>query len=571
MKPLSSVASSSKDLFSRSKVENLMSYVMSQLKKISSLSALTLFCSLSLFAEEALPAPSEPLPSLTVHIPMRDGAYLPTDIYFPALSDSNERFPCILVRTPAGKENYKEVYVPLAQAGYVVAIQDTRSRIDSEGKTFPFVSDGWGPLQDGYDTVEWLGTSTLTNGKVGTMGFSAMGITQLLMAPTAPPHLCCQYIGTAVGSLYHYAIYPGGTLLKNQVESWLGFYAPHPSVLQHVLNNPHYNDFWKGLDSLSVTPQVRTPGILYTGWYDTFLQGTLEAFSARQHQGAEGAKGQQKLIIGPWTHFWPKSFAFGDFEMPAVGKFPPLDFSPLRWFNHYLKGVENGVPQIPTVTYFVMGPFDDMSVGNVWKTADQWPIAAKQVRFYPATDGKLLEGKAPSKAATVAYAYDPNDPVPTIGGQNLFLESGPRDQRPIEKRSDVVVFSTGPLKENVEVTGPISAFVTLSRDCDETDLVVRLTDVYPDGRSILISDGACRDCASSGSKPHTCKVDLWSTSMVFAKGHQIRVSITSSNHPRFERHLNVASQGTTYLGAPLTAHNTIHLGSETYIQLPVVK
>lgn len=515
-------------------------------------------------------------PSFTVQIPMRDKTELPTDIYLPDLMAEN--LPCILIRTPAGRDHYKEAFIPLAKAGYVVAIQDTRSHLDPDGKTFPYVSDGWGNLQDGYDTVAWLSKSQLTNGQVGTLGFSAMGITQLLMAPTKPPGLKCQYIGMAAGSLYHHAIYVGGQLLKNQVEGWLGLHARDPSVLSHVVNSPYYNDFWQGLDSQPLASQVEVPAFFYGGWFDTFLQGTLDAFVARQEQGGDGARGRQKLVMGPWTHYWPQSFKMGDFEVPDIAKMPPLDVSPLRWFNHYLKGIDNEVDKIPNVTYFVMGPFDgSSSKGNVWKTADRWPVPSSSTPLYLDSTGKLQYSVPNKKESTLTYTYDPANPVSTIGGHNLFLDSGPKDQRPIESREDVLVFTTEPLKEDLEVTGRLKAKLYIVTNRKDTDIVMRLSDVYPDGRSILISDGICRLCMHKNSvsqpngKPREIEVDLWSTSMVFAKGHQIRVSITSSNHPRFEKNLNVPV-GEKVGDVPLSARNTLYFGKNypSQIILPIV-
>jgi len=242
-------------------------------------------------------------PDLTVSIPMRDGVALPTDLYLP--SPEARDLPCILLRSPAGRDVYWKDFAKLAKEGYVVAIQETRSALDPEGKAFPFMSDGWGQLQDGYDTIEWLAQSPYTNGKIGTWGPSALGITQLLMAPANPPHLTCQYILMAAASLYHHGLFPGGQMLKSQAEGWLGHYARDSGVLNYVSQHPFYNDFWKQLNSLEVPHKIQSPGMHIGGWYDTFLQGTLSSFSTRQYQGGEGARGRQKLVIGPWCIFGP--------------------------------------------------------------------------------------------------------------------------------------------------------------------------------------------------------------------------------------------------------------------------
>ena len=257
------------------------------------------------------------VPDLTVNIPMRDGLEIPTDLYLPP---NKEKAPCILLRIPAGRKAKPwQNFASLSQFGYVVAIQDTRSTLDSEGKTFPYLTDGWGKLQDGYDTIEWLAKSEHTNGSIGTFGFSAGGITQLLLAPTAPKALKCQYIGIAPASLYHHAIYPGGQLYKNQIEGWLGLYAKDSGVLGHIIGQPFYNHFWTHLDAVCMAHRVQVPGLHYGGWYDTFIQGTIDGFVSRQHNGGEGARGTQKLLIGPWTHYFPLSTKLGDFEVPKVG------------------------------------------------------------------------------------------------------------------------------------------------------------------------------------------------------------------------------------------------------------
>ena len=489
-------------------------------------------------------------PTTTLEIPMRDGKILTADVYLPSPDAKN--LPCILIRNPAGRKSPTWlVYTPLCKLGYTVVVQDTRSALDQEGKTFPFLDDGWGDKKDGYDTIEWLAKHPLTNGKIGTLGFSACGITQLLAAPTNPPSLKCQYIGQAAGNLFKHAIYPGGQWMKNQVEGWLGLYAKHPDVLKYVITQPFYNKFWERFDTIKVANEVRVPGFMYVGWYDTFLQGTIDSFIARQKQGGVGAKGEQKLVIGPWTHFWPIDKSFGDFSVPKQGQEPPFDISPERWFDYYLKGNPNGIQKLPSVIYYVMGPFDGTaSKGNVWKTAQDWPVPAKPISLYLSHEGRLTR-QIGALQHEQAYKYQSNDPSPTIGGHNLFLESGPKDQRPLEKRPDVLVFTTEDLKKDIEVTGALSAKIFFKTDQPQSDLVVRLSDVYPDGKSILIADGVLhlKDRIVHQEHPKEYTIDLASTSIVFAKNHRIRISITNSNYPRYDtsNHAEV-SQNTLYFG-----------------------
>jgi predicted acyl esterase len=515
-------------------------------------------------------------PTLTLKAPMRDGLELLTDLYLPHPDSKN--LPCILLRLPGGRcaEPWKS-YAALSALGYAVAIQDTRSAIDPEGKTLPYLSDGWWIHQDGYDTVEWLAKSEYTNGKIGTLGFSAAGLTQVLMAPTAPPSLKCQYIGVAPGSLYHHAIFPGGQLLKNQVEGWLGAYARDTGVLGQVCSQPFYNYFWEHLDSVKVAHLVKVPALHYGGWYDTFLQGTLDGFAARQNNGGTGCKGAQKLIIGPWTHYYPLSMKLGDFNVPQNGLTPPFDMSPQCWFDYYLKDIQNGINKIPAITYYVMGPFcGEASSGNVWKSSEVWPIPCTQTPFYLTGEGYISLEAPTLKKNVFSYRYNPLNPINTLGGNNLFLESGPKDQRSIEERSDVVTFTSSVLLEDLEITGSVTAKIFFASDREDTDLVVRLTDVYPDGKSVLILDGIYRTGFhkidnKEYAKAQELEVDLWSTSLVFAKGHKIRVSISSSNYPKYEKNLNVGITGANK-GISAVANNFIYVGKDypSRIILPVI-
>ncbi len=518
-------------------------------------------------------ADEPPIPCITVEVPMRDGTTLPTDIYLP--NAEAKGLPCVLIRAPNGRKSHYKSFAPLAIEGYAVAIQDTRSHVDSEGKTMPYLSDGWGALQDGYDTVQWLATSLYTNGKVGTAGISAQGITQLLLAPSCPPNLICQHIGVAAASIYDQGMFPGGQLLKHQVEGWLGQYAPHPSVLQMVTRQIFYNDFWAQFDTSSVASRVQVPGLHHGGWYDTFCQGTIDSFCSRQHKGADGARGQQKMVIGPWTHWWHQSVALGDYTIPEAGRQAPVDFSLKRWFDHYLKGIDNGIDRIPAITYYVMGPFDgSSSSGNVWRSTDQWPPASTATDFFLTPDRKLSTNLPAS--GRLSFRYDPSDPSPTLGGRNLLLKAGPVDQRPIEERSDILIFTTDVLEEDVEVTGRILAKMLFASDQPDTDIVVRLTDVYPDGRSVLIADGVRRLAdvvprylsLGKAAGPRVVEVDLWSTSIVFAKGHRIRVSVASSNFPRYAKNLNGGKENEP----PRIAMNTLYTGHKhgSRIILPII-
>lgn len=523
---------------------------------------------------------SQRLPHLEVMVPMRDGAELPMDIYLPTKGDVP--LPFVLVRAPNGRKGNLPEFNEILNWGYGLAIQDTRVVVDDEGRAFPYMSDGFGVLQDGYDTVEWLAEQEYCNGKVGTVGNSALGITQLLMAPTAPPHLHCQYIGNAAPSLYHYAVYQGGQLRRTQVEGWLGQYIKNDKCLALIRQLPDYNPFWGQVDALPRSSTVNVPAVHRGGWYDTFLQGTIDGFVKRQEEGAEGAKGKQKLIIGPWTHFsyasGEESLELGEFQLPEQGRQNQLALGKKDWLDYYLKGESNGVDNLAPVNYYVMGPLDGTaSKGNVWRQAEQWPVAAETQLWYFSAQGGLSLAEPVEDESSAVYVYDPEDPTPTCGGRNLFLPSGPRDQRMVEARNDVLVFTTEVLDEDLEVTGRVLGKLFFETDQKDTDVALRLCDVYPDGKSVLIADGITRLSSVSSSGAENCvevDVDLWSTSQVFAKGHRIRVSVSSANYPRYERNLN--------LGRPddlsedkgsLTACNRVHMAKTkaSRLVLPVVR
>jgi len=519
-------------------------------------------------------------PTRTVMIPMRDGVRLATDIYLP--TPDAKRLPLILIQTPYGRGNYnREWGARAAEWGYAIAIQDMRGRGASEGEQKPFMDSGWGEKQDGYDTVEWLARQDFCDGKIGTVGSSAMGIAQTMMAPSAPEHLVCQYILVGAASLYHHGAYHGGVLRKALVEGWLRDNRFPEKNLAEIRQHPTYDDFWQKADSVREAGRIRVPAIHYGGWFDIFSQGTIDAFVSRQSGGGKGARGTQKLVIGPWLHGGPGAVKIGDFSLPKTARSIPVDVSAKRWFDCYLKGVPNGANKIPAVLYYVMGPFDAAGPGNEWRTADNWPPPCTLTSFYLYDDGRLSLKRPPRGLASAGYVFDPANPVPTLGGSNMNIPGGPKDQRPLETRSDVLAFTSDALDRPLEVTGRVEAELWVASDRRDTDFAVRLCDVYPDGRSILITDGMQR-CALRESltravalkpgKPTRIRVDLWSTSIVFAPGHRIRILVSSSNDPRFDVNPNSAFSDEP-AGTSLKATNTLFFDKRhpSRLILPVAK
>ena len=474
----------------------------------------------------------------TFRIPMRDGVLLATDAYLPA---GTGPFPVVLTRTPYSRVNARDSS-SFTRYGLVYVVQDMRGRFDSKGVNLPFVGCGWGEHQDGVDTLAWLRQQPWCNGKIGTVGGSAGGITQNLLAGAAPAGLAVQYISVAAANLYADAAYIGGAFRKADIEGWTTNNKFDPRGLELMRAHPYYDDYWQNFDTTLKFSVMTVPAVHLGGWFDMFAQATLDEFVGRQHHGAPGSRGTQKIVMGPWTHGLGK-MPVGDLTFP--GSSIPKDIDAGRWWEHYLFGITNGVETEPAVTYYTMGDaIMPGAPGNVWRHADDWPVPATETALYFTRDGQLAAAKpSVSGDAPVEFTFDPANPCPTLGGNNLNIDRGPRNQNPIEKRGDVVVFTSAPLAEPVEVTGRVRVNVFVSSSAVDSDLSVRLCDVYPDGKSYLIAEGMLRlRCRNSFEKPELLtpgkieevRVDCWSTSIVFNKGHCIRATVTSSNYPRFD-------------------------------------
>ncbi len=495
---------------------------------------------------------------------MRDGVKLATDVYLP--KDDKGPFPVILTRTPYNKTLVAGSVTDFLKYGYAVVSQDVRGRFSSEGKAIAFFYDD----KDGYDTVEWLAKQKWCNGKVGTFGGSAMGITQNVMAVLPPPHLACQAVGVAPSSLYD-TTFTGGGFRLALVAGWLGASVWPVENLEQMMEHTLYDAYWERGDFAKNAKNVNVPVLHAGGWFDIFLQGTLNTFNAYQNNGGKGAKGKQKLVMGPWIHGIGGRGA-GDFEFPEnanaslqPGSGGKMDV--LRWFDWCLKGKDTGVAKEPAVTYYLMGALGENGApANVWETSDTWPPPHKDVDFYLHADGKLSQTKPAEKDASKTYTDDPHNPVPTLCGHNLGMpKPGSCDQKDVESRPDVLVFTSDVLSEPVEITGPVTAHLYASSTAKDADLTAKLTDVYPDGRSMLILDGLVRarhrntttkDELLTPGKIYEFSISLWSTALVFNKGHRIRVEISSSNYPKFDVNPNLGE--TIKLQKPILKYLMLH-------------
>lgn len=594
---------------------------------------------------ESLPIPSPEVDGrrleIDVPIPMRDGTRLATDLYFPAEPGV---YPVLLERTPYGKHQSVMVSIGapafLARHGYIVAIQDVRGVYASEGDWYPFRDEAWGERRDGYDSIEWLAAQPFSTGKVATFGGSFAGFNQYTLAGAMPPHLAATFPRQAPSSLRKAWVYRGGAMefafmvpryaRRMSVEALRNRFAQysakascrqmdlenswplptHPLFsnpfqwIQDYIDREEDENYWRQWDIAPHHADFDRPSYHVASWFDIFCGGSLENFiGMRARARSEAVRKSHKLIIGPWIHgpFMyqaPQGRIAGEmnFGEQALWDYPG---TMLRWFDHHLKDMPNGIMDEPDVRYFVMG-------ANQWKMAADWPPPGVRYRnLYlrredsgsarSLHDGSLSFEAPQRDEKPVSYVHDPDDPVRSVGGATLFnlsevavgapenwedlnAQAGSKDQRVIESRC--VTFTTEPLERDLEVTGPVVARFYVSSSAVDTDLVVRLSDVYPDGRSMLLCDGVSRaryresDFFPSLLEPgevYLIEVDLWATSNLFRAGHRIRVIVNSSCFPRFD--LNPGTGKSALLSTErVTAENRIYADRKrpSHIVLPVM-
>ena len=563
---------------------------------------------------------------------MRDGVTLFADVYRP---DGPGPFPTILQRTPYDKSSplAAQMLDPIkaAKAGFALVIQDTRGRYTSGGKFYCFADD----INDGYDSIEWAAAQPWSNGKVGMCGASYVGATQWLAAIARPPHLAAIAPNVTASNYHNGWTYQGGAFELGFNISWtlnqltLANFSAHAAatdlpagrrgeLLQAVdemdaafrhrplqdfphlqdgladyfydwLAHPTFDDYWKRLCIEDQHSQVAAPALNIGGWYDIFLGGTIRNYlGMRQAGGTEAARQGQRLLIGPWPHSSRGGSMAGQhyFGIAADAAALGLDEIHLRWFAHWLNGENTGLEDEPPVKLFVMGD-------NVWRDEQEWPLArARETRYYLHSGGDAntrhgdggLSPEAPGDEPPDAFLYNPANPAPTQGGalccNPYFAASGAFDQGAVEDRPDVLVYSTPPLARDTEVTGPISVTLWAASSAPDTDFTAKLVDVCEDGCARNLTDGIIRaryrDSMSAPTllepgRPYCYSIDLWATSNVFAAGHRIRLEISSSNFPRFDRNGNTGGDlaAETQLQPALQTilHDAAH---PSYVTLPIV-
>ncbi len=567
-----------------------------------------------------------------VMVPMSDGTLMAVDVYRP---DAEGKFPTLLERTPYNKSNFVgNAY--FAERGFVYVESDTRGRFNSKGAFYPFLDDAWLENRDGFDTVNWVAKQPWSNGEVGVAGGSHTGQTAYMIGPTQPEPMKAIFARESASNLRDHWVFRGGAFEHGFITAWTAR-TFGPNVIEKAYEGAQRdnelaklasavadqaNGYWNlPLNEYPVfksTPgwqfyydwvtnakdgpywwqqaielkhnRFEVPVFHLGGWYDIFQDGTIKNFLGIQKNGAtELARNNQKLVIGPWVH-GPSNVGkteVGEMMFPGADIYPDgdeLSYDTLRrrWFDVWNKGMDTGFTKEPPVLIYVMGD-------NKWRFEDEWPLARTQYTNYYFGGGQsgtivsvndgTLSAKTPQGAQNAdSYEYDPLNPIMSNGGNALFIANGPLDQRESNARS--LTYTSAVLTEDLEVTGPIKAVLHAMSSAVDTDWVVTLTEVYPDGRSMLIQDGILR-ARFRGSqtdptliepgKIYEYEVDLWATSNVFKAGNRIRVAVQSSNFPRWDRNLNTAESPET--GAKsVVALNTVFRDSvrPSHIVLPVI-
>lgn len=508
-------------------------------------------------------------------VAMRDGVKLATNVYVPK---GDGPFPVVLMRTPYGKDGTFAMGADkYRKAGYVYVVQDCRGRFRSEGQYKIFESD----RDDGHDTITWITQQPWCNGRVGMTGGSAMGITALLAAISQHDALKCAYVAVAPESFWTEATFIGGVFKEADVSNWLkGQNAEHEIPIRRASLGDTKLELAQ--DIAAHREKINIPIMHVGGWYDIFSVGTQGNFTYLQNHGAESARGKQKLVMGPYGHGGLK----GDLKYPEGGGLLTAISEDLLWFDHHLKGQDNELAKSPPVRYYQMAAARKKSPSdkNGWQTADNWPLASTAASYYLSANKELSTAAPTHSDSTTSYAFDPKNPVPTVGGANLSLPIGPLDQREVGERPDYLRFQTPALEREVKIVGRVYVDLFASTAAADTDFMVKLVDVYPDGYEALILDQPLRVRYRGGHRPEQVQmvrpgvptrmtVELGSTANVFEAGHRIAVHITSSNHPRFEVNPNTGEAPGKNELAPQVAQNTIHhdAAHPTALVLPVVE
>lgn len=502
-------------------------------------------------------------------VSMRDGVALATTVYLP---EGTGPWPVVVSRTPYNKDGFRNGHRKFVKNGFAFVGQDVRGKFASEGEYVPFEPD----REDGYDTIAWIVEQAFCDGKIGITGGSALGITANLAAASDPPGLEAAYVVVAPQTQFNQSTFINGVFKWAQVGGWMERQGAGDQVAP-IQARAMLDARWRETDFIFHMDAVDIPMYNVGGWYDIFLQGNVDNFVYLQEKGRKGARRNQKLLMGPFGH----GQLSGDLEYPNGGRNANGD-QEIRWFDYWLKGIDNGIMDEPPVQYYMMASArkGKLSEKNRWVAAGTWPPESEAVRFYLQADFGLSNALPVAEDSSTGYKFDPRVPVPTFGGTNLLIKKGPMDQRAVGERDDYLRFQTAPLTEDLVIAGRVTMELWAATDGPDTDFMVKLIDVYPDGYEALVLDNPIRARYRRGRNPADVKmmtpgvpekfeIDLWSTALTFEAGHRIAVHVTSSNYPRFDVNPNTGVPTMK----PRVASNTVyHDGAyPSAIVLPVLK
>lgn len=504
---------------------------------------------------------------LSVPVPMRDGVRLSTNVFLPT---EGTRLPTILIRTPYGKGvRLVPNYQAFVDHGYAVVMQDVRGRYDSEGHFEELRHEP----EDGDDTLNWIARQPWSNGRIGMIGGSYLGITQWMAALRKNPHLKAIFPVVSGDDDYRDRYYsPGGAVQIGHRLEWMaenlrvpGYQPDFNRFVWHLplrtadlaatgravelyreaMNHPEYDGYWRAISVREHLEEIHIPVFAAGGWYDNYVESDLEAFAALRKFG-----GRNHLLIGPWPHNMSYRFDSADFGPEASVPVRRLQF---EWFDYWLTGKKTPLVSAPALQIFLMG-------ANRWMEAREWPPAeARPLVFYLdsngnantlAGNGRLGRGLS-ARLSEDSYVYDPRNPAPTRGGalccNPRVFPWGPLDQRPVEERPDVLVYSTRVLRQDLAIVGPVKVVLHAATSARDTDFTAKLVDVFPDGRARILTDGILRlRYRSSLEKAELAipgeiqeiTIDAGVTGNVFLRGHRVRLEISSSNFPKYDRNPN---------------------------------
>lgn len=547
------------------------------MKRFFTLALLSVAC-LSVVEDLKAQAPFPPLNPIIDSVLMSDGEKLPVDIYLPNGWTSG---PVILIQTPYNRLLYNWS-LPLGVG------------LNLNGSNFAFVIADWRGFyggaqamymgapsrgEDGYSLVEWISTQTWSNDMIGCWGPSALGKVQFQTAREYPPHLTCICPVVAAPQFLYGEYFPGGCYRTEYVEQLDGLgYGMSPFLLQYPVHSPVWTF---GVENPNTYPDsIGVPALMIGGWYDHNTDLMVDFFGQIRAQSPANVQNQHRLLMGPWVHGGHSTAQVGTGQQGEL--FYPnaagwSDSIAIVFFDYYLRGIQNGWNNSPVIQYYTLG-------SNTWNSSAVWPpVGMSPVTLYMHTDTTMDIFPPSTSTGSISYLYDPNDPSPTVGGPTLRqdLDQGPYDQTDsVESRNDILTFTTAPLTQDATVSGVITVHLEISSDKFDTDFCVRLCDVYPTGESMLVSDGVYRMRFRDGfdavdtnvmvpNQHYFVDITLPNTSITFLQGHSLRIDVSSSNYPRFNRNMNTGqamypgpfqTAGDTLVN-PQIANNTIYTNS----------